>query len=286
VLELAGAAEYEVQRFFDTPTQRWFVFAQDTTSDGQAYVVVNPEAKRDLVLEVPHHPHDSATAQQGARLLRVLAARALVLNKEHRCSDPDPTECPGTTTVCGGAYRESDVAHEPHNAFHVLHRWWSDRDPGTRFVQLHGFAAPEGDQAEVGDGTNNDFDTDSIATAFAEALASHGPEPAAIHACQGAKGPTPQNMCGANNLQGRYTNETGIDECFESTTMSSGRFVHIEQSTSLRDDDESDGWSWADVAAAITDVWPTCTLGRAPEDCDLGPAQPEHPACMCGQPCP
>ena len=286
VLALATDADYALQRFFDTPSQRWFVFAEDTTNDGQAYLVVNPEAKRDLVLEVPHHPHDSATAPQGARLLRALAARALVLNKEHRCSDPDPTSCPGTTTVCAGAYRESDVAHHTRNTFHVLHKWWSDRDVETVFVQLHGFAAPDGDHAEVGDGTNNDFDPTSIATAFATALASHGPEPASIHACQAAEGPTPENMCGTNNLQGRYTNEAGIDECFESTTMSSGRFVHIEQSTTLRDDDERDGWSWTDVRDAIADVWPTCALGRAREDCALGPAQPQHAACTCGDPCP
>jgi hypothetical protein len=285
VLALAADADYALFRFYDVPSERWFLLAEDTTSFGQAYLVVNPEPKRDLVLEVPHHPFDSATAPQGARLLRALAARALVLNKEHRCSDPDPTDCTGNTSVCGGAYRESDVAHHSRNAFHVLHKWWSDRDADTRFVQLHGYDAPDGDHAEVGDGTYNDVDATSIATAFAAALGAHGPDPSSIHACQGAKGPTPSNMCGASNLQGRYTNEAGIDECLDSTSMSSGRFVHLEQSSELRDDDERDGWSWGDVRDAIADVWPDCDLGEALDDCALGPAQAEHPACVCGQPC-
>src|SRR4051812_20161241 len=89
----AAAAGYPVRRFYDTATGRWFVYGYDTTSFGQAYFFVNPFAKRNIVVEVPHEDLEFGTKVEGVRLFRALAARALIVNREHRCSDPDTSAC-------------------------------------------------------------------------------------------------------------------------------------------------------------------------------------------------
>lgn len=284
VLDLAEAAGYELFRFRDTVTQRWLLHARDATADGQAYLFVNPAARRDLVIEAPHHPFDANTAGQGAFLFRSLAARALLLNKAHRCSSQTATACDGTTTACDGFYRASDVAHATDNVFDLAHRWFTDHTTAN-FAQLHGFGAEAGDMAEIGDGTNNDEDPGSVAVTFAEHLSTHVPEPASVHACPGDAGSPPSALCGTTNVQGRYTNEPRDDACTDAASSHSGRFLHIEQALTLRDDDDDDGWSRHDVEAALAQTWPDCTLSNDPRDCDLGPPQPATPDCTCGQPC-
>jgi hypothetical protein len=142
----ARAAGYAVARFYDTDSGRWFVYAYDTTAFGQAYFFINPFAKRNIVIEVPHEGFEPGTKTQGARLFKALAARALIINKEHRCSDRNPSPCSGKTTVCDaspcsgaptdcrGHFRESDVAHHTANTFHLLHMRYTDTDPVTKFV--------------------------------------------------------------------------------------------------------------------------------------------------------
>jgi hypothetical protein len=185
----ASAADYAIYRFYDTASGRWFVYANDTTPFGQAYF--NPFAKRNIVIEVPHEGFESGTKTQGARLFKALAARALMINKEHRCSDPDTSACSGKTHVCGGRFRESDVAHHTANTFHLLHMRHTDMDPVTKFVQLHGFDASPGDMAEIGDGTTKDYAPDSVSVLFANNLDKYVPTPTAVDSCQQYVGTPP-----------------------------------------------------------------------------------------------
>ena len=57
----ARAADYAIARFYDTDSGRWFVYAYDTTPFGQAYLFINPFAKRNIVIEVPHQDFESGT---------------------------------------------------------------------------------------------------------------------------------------------------------------------------------------------------------------------------------
>src|SRR6185436_21117729 len=54
VKSAASTAGYAVFRFYDTGSGRWFVHCYDTSSFGQAYFFINPYAKRNIVIEVPH----------------------------------------------------------------------------------------------------------------------------------------------------------------------------------------------------------------------------------------
>jgi len=277
----ATAANYAVRRFFDTTTGRWFVYGYDTSAFGQAYFFINPYAKRNLVIEVPHEPYDFNTDIQGARLFTALAARVLIINKEDRCSDPDATSCSGSTSACGGYFRESDVAHQDMSTFHLLHKWLDDQPRPSRFIQLHGMQGSSNDMAEISDSTTNDYDVGSISTRFATALDKYVPRPSAVHSCQEAVGNPPSNLCAVTNVQGRYTNDSANNACTTSTSFASDRFLHIEQHPSLRDNDNGDGYFWGDIRDALRDLWPTCDMNNGATDCTLGGAQSQYSKLDC-----
>ena len=281
----ASAAGYAIARFYDTDSGRWFVYAYDTTPFGQAYFFINPFAKRNIVIEVPHEGFDFGTKTQGARLFKALAARALIINKEHRCSDPNSSPCSGETNVCGdnggGSFRESDVAHHTANTFHLLHMRYTDMDLGTKFVQLHGFNATPSDIAEIGDGTTNDYAPDSVSVLFANNLGKYVPKPAAVDSCQQYVGAPPSGLCGSSNVQARYTNNPGGDACLTFTSTYSARFLHLEQGEPLRDDDSSDGWDWGDLRDALLNTWPDCNMNNGAIDCSLGSQQTQYPTMTC-----
>jgi hypothetical protein len=276
----ASSAGYAVRRFYDTATGRWFVYGYDTTAYGQAYFFINPYAKRNLIIEVPHEPYDLDTDIQGARIFTALAARALIINKEHRCSDPDASSCSGTTSACGGAFRESDVAHHDQNTFHLLHKWFDDHDSGTRFVQLHGMGGSSTDMAESADATTNDYDPGSVSVRFANNLDKYVPSPSAVDSCQEYVGNPPSNLCATTNVQGRYTNSS-TNACTASTSLASNRFLHVEQHASLRDNNDSDGYYWGDVRDALRDTWPACDMNNGSTDCTVGPSQTQYSNLAC-----
>jgi 3D (Asp-Asp-Asp) domain-containing protein len=279
----AGDAGYAVRRFYDTDSGRWFVYGYDTTGFGQSYFFINPFAKRNIVIEVPHEDLEYGTKVEGVRLFKALAARALIINKEHRCSDPDTSSCSigQSTTACGGRLRESDVAHHTANTFYLLHKRYTDMDPVTKFVQLHGMGGSASDMVEVGDGTTRDYNTGSVSVAFANNLDLYVPTPSAVDSCQEYTGNPPSALCGETNVEGRYTHARDVSECPASASVDSGRFLHVEQAGTLRDDDGSDGWYWGDIRDALLATWPDCNMNNGDTDCTLGPQQTQYSTLSC-----
>ena len=282
----AADAGYEVIRYYDTDSGRWFVHGRDKTRFGQSYFYINPFAKRNIVIEVPHEPYEPGIAVQGAKIFKDLAARALIINKEDRCSDPDEaTRCNhGSSSACGdGKIRESDVAHNTDNTFHLLHVRFNDMDPETRFVQLHGFRSEPGRQkAVIGDSSTIDVRDDSVSNIFANHLRSKVSSPSTVSSCQERVGDPNPAYCGEANAQGRYTNNG--DAC-TFTGISSKRFLHIEEVPSLRDDDESgDGMSWRDVSEALKLTWRDSYMNNGATDDTLGPRQTQYETLSCPTP--
>jgi hypothetical protein len=269
----ATTAGYAIRRFYDIESGRWFIYGYDTTSYGQAYFFINPFAKRNIVIEVPHEDLEYGTKVEGVRLLKALAARALIINKEHRCSDPDTSPCSigQSTSVCNGRLRESDVAHHTANTFYLLHVRYTDMDPVTKFIQLHGMGGSSSDIVEVGDGTTSDYNTGSVSVLFANNLDRYVPIPSAVDSCQEYAGDPPSAQCGETNAEGRYTNHRDSSECPSSVSADSGRFLHVEQAGALRDDDSSDGWYWGNLRDALLATWLGCNMNNGATDCTLGP---------------
>lgn len=283
VMSRASDAGYLLYRFFDSTTQRWFIFAKDNTGSEQAYLFINPEAKRNIVLELPHAGYEINTDLEGAKLLTSASAYILLINGADRCSSAQIAACGGSSNACG-TNRMSDVAHDTQNSFHRFHRMLSDRNRSTKFVQLHGMGGGASDVAEVSDGSTNGVDLQSIALTFASGIRKNVPNPASIHSCQD-QGSPPTGLCGTTNIQGRYTNSSSSDECRSSTSLSSGRFIHLEQSQTIRDDNSSDGYSWRNVLDGLLTAWPECNLGSSSNDCSLGSQQQKPSGCSCGSIC-
>lgn len=282
----ATNAGYDIIRYYDTDSGRWFVHGRDRTKFGQSYFYINPFAKRNIVIEVPHEPYELGIAVQGAKIFKDLAVRALIINKEDRCSDPDEAiRCNhGSTSACeDGRIRESDVGHNTDNTFHLLHVRFSDMDQGTKFVQLHGFRAESGRQnVVIGDSSTTDVRAGSISNIFANHLRGKVSSPSKVSSCQESVGDPNPAFCGEANAQGRYTNNG--DAC-TFTQSTSWRFLHIEEVPSLRDDDESgDGMSWRDVSEALKLTWSNSYMNNGATDGSLGPRQTQYETLSCPTP--
>jgi hypothetical protein len=242
-VDAAGTAGYRLGRYYDTVSSRWFIVGEDAAGTGQAFFVINPEPKRDLIVEAPHVYATNAklegrTDTQGVRILRQTLGRALLINGADRCQGL-PGGCGGTLSsaaVCdnfpaGDPFRRSDVGHNTDNAFHVLHQKFSDGSASTHFVQLHGNGdarLPSGGLS-VSDGRTT-TNPSSLATRFVTAiqvLPTGALAAGAVNDCA-----TESNiLCGNRNVQGRYTNDAAA-EC-DGTRMPKGgtRFLHLEQKT-------------------------------------------------------
>lgn len=190
---------------------------------------------RKLVLEAPHPIKDASTNTQGVLLLRALQPQLLMIASLQRCEAKLASQCDGSTSLCGGMYRISDVAHEVRAAFHLAHQEAVSATSST-FVQLHGFARKSGEpSAFVSNGTKIAASSGDISLRVRDAInqALQGTNLAKAQSCNDPKD-NQVRLCGTTNVQGRLSN--GVAKaCFQSATKAGGRFVHIEQRRSLRE---------------------------------------------------
>lgn len=250
VVTAAGNAGYRLRRYYDSVSQRWFLFGADASGTGQAYFFINPEPRRDLIIEAPHvyasnSRLEGRTDTEGALLLRQTLGRALLINGADRCQGPQ-NSCGGTFSsdqVCTGyktddPYRKSDAGHNTDSAFHVLHKKFNDVSTSTRFAQLHGNTntdLPNGG-VSVSDSRNwlPEQAPFGLATAFVNALQtlSNGALPAAsVNDCTNEL----KILCGYENAQGRSTNDPGALCGGSSLKVGGLRFLHLEQRSALID---------------------------------------------------
>jgi hypothetical protein len=284
-VEAAARAGYLLGRYHDTVASRWFIVGTDDAGTGQASFIINPEPRRDLIVEAPHVYATNAklegrTDTQGALILRQTLGRALLLNGADRCQGA-PGGCGGTLSsaaVCDGfeagdPFRQSDVGHNTESVFHVLHQKFSDVSASTRFVQLHGNSdgrLPSGGLS-VSDGRTT-ANVSSLATRFVAAIQGLpvGALPAsAVNDC----GTESDILCGYRNVQGRYTNDATA--ACDGVRMPKGgtRFLHLEQrggSSSLIDHPQP-------VIDALRATFP------CPGDCALPAQAIPAPSTSCGE---
>jgi hypothetical protein len=244
-VDTAGAAGYLLGRYYDTVSSRWFIVGADGAETGQAFFIINPEPRRDLIVETPHvyatnTRLEGRTDTEGVLILRQTLGRALLINGADRCQGP-PGGCGGTlssATVCpnagaGDPYRQSDVGHNTDNAFHVLHQKFNDVTASTRFVQLHGNGdarLPSGGLA-VSDGRTT-ANTSSLATHFVATIQGLPTGALAANAVNDCA--TESNiLCGYHNVQGRYTNNAEASCNGGSMPQGGTRFLHLEQKSGV-----------------------------------------------------
>jgi hypothetical protein len=190
--------------------------------------------------------------EEGVFIFKILRAKALFIAGTHRCANSASSSCSGTTNACGTdeAYRISDVAHSVENFFHEAHKAANDSIALVKFVQLHGYDASAGEPAAI---LSNGSETPVGAFAYVNQLAlaiddSLSGDDFAV-SCNNL-GDNGLNLCGTNNVQGRYTNGSS-DECTTAATGFNGQFLHVEQALILRQDNTG----WQLVSDAIDSVF-------------------------------
>lgn len=200
-------------------------------------------------------PHLRAELRIKDQILAAVAQTALgyvrgaVLSGTHRCNRlaEAPEEYQGTTSMCGGTYRISDMAHNVDTIFQDMHDVIRQEYPETYAVQLHGMSA-NGISVSRGEDPDDgwaDHPEDAVTRAHSYAqvwlsgqlagggltaeekkhhdnLTSCTPY---VHSVSGLTAPTRDLHCATRNAQ--------LDR--ERDHNAADRFIHIEQSLYVRD---------------------------------------------------
>ena len=253
-------AGYSIVRYYDTGLgrpKRYYIYAHDTlTADQQAFFVLNPTARRNIVIENAH-PIDDACSKNGAGRLFLsdLAPRALIVSGARRCSSAYPAPCVGSSGMCrqDRKFALSDMAHATSNLFYTAHKIFNDRPAATghttqatKFVQIHSYIYPlDGNRVVIADATAR-----KVVTGTADAISNRleaeidllvpGEASAKTHSCQDGLDPghnyysdptigDSHNRCAEKNVHGRYTNNSNMNTCTGGdTTTATNRFLHLE----------------------------------------------------------
>jgi len=226
---------YRVVIFYDTTTLETYYILEKQSSSANHWgmFVHNPKGKRGrLFIQAPHPKYDSYTDRQATYIFRYNSCRALYITGTHRCNSTMNSSCSGTSTVCGpnGPYKISDQAHTVDGMLQTTTNVVNNYISNLIVIQPHGFAQGEDDpDVIISNGTritptvdyavmlrNNMLLVDDTLT-FKTAHVDFDWD----------------RMIALTNTQGRLINNTS-NPCSNNATQSTGRFIHLEQSYSLR----------------------------------------------------
>ncbi len=122
------------------------------------------------------------------------------------------------------------MAHSTQSFFQSAHEYLSLRYEKAWILSLHGMSD---DGLSISDGTTHDLDKDAAATRFGKALMEEFSEEY-VSSCNSWEGARVElRLCGTTNVQGRFVNGAK-SPCKDEAVESSGRFVHLEQSRTIR----------------------------------------------------
>ena len=192
-----------------------------------------------VVIQAPHAIFDFNTGKQAVYCFRKLQTGFLFLNGTHRCNHDQASTCSGTTSVCGmsQAFRVSDLAHNTTSMYQKTTEVVYDMINDAMFVQLHGFTKlPDDPYVILSNGSDQTPAGADNVVAFKDQLFLQDN----TLTFKIAHVDNWTRLVGFTNTQGRYINQS-TNPCNSSATMTSDRFIHVEQEkTKLRDDQT--GW--------------------------------------------
>jgi len=231
IIELPNAAnlDYILCRDPDDFTVvRWEPRLEGT---GTARFALRLGKSRSIIIGVPHGRFELYTMTQGVELFENLAARALIVNGAHRCTNTSYGSTKGQTAVCGKweFFRDSDLAHAKNSVYQWVHEILVDRYTSDWVISIHG---KSGAGIHVSNGT-----TCAIGESTPSARLIVEMRKDAILRTEGIKScnlfpgvrKITSDLCGTSNVQGRYLN--GHDS---NCKTANDRFIHIEQPINVR----------------------------------------------------
>ena len=251
----ASGLNYQITEFTDTsisPSQIFYVLEEKSPQSNYwgTYVFSKTPTRDNLVIQAPHSKFDTNTGKQAVYCFKNTMARALFINGTHRCNSANYSSCSGTTSVCGSndSYRISDMAHTTTSIFQKTTENVFNAISNSVFIQLHGFGKQSTDPYVIMSNGTRETPTSDYATLIKDALFIEDNsltfELAHINTSW-------TRLIGFTNTQGRLINNSS-DFCTTSATITSGRFIHIEQEKSKLRDDEND---WMKMSNALSNVF-------------------------------
>lgn len=235
------ALGFELLRWHDRGRAYWVARERPRVRGrGWGLYVVDPDARRKLVIEAPHPQHDLHTGTLAAEMMVALEARALIVATTYRCASKLSTTCAGRTGACRqawgrGRYRRSDRAHSTKTFFHAAHVELMDGNPQLIAIQVHGFARRPARRRHIiiSDGTRLPGGRRSFSNRIARAVRRLVPRRKRwrVRSCNELG--RQRYLCGTANVQGRHTNGS-IDSCTRAPRRSKNRFVQVELSLDAR----------------------------------------------------
>ncbi len=227
-------SSYALVQFADSTTGQTYFLLQEapTVEKGWGSVIVNPDAARNLAVEVPHPVFDLDTHRQGADLFRRTGARMLLLAGTHRCSNREQSPCDGQSGVCNdGHYHVSDAAHVVDAPFQAAHEVFVDRWPEMTALSLHGNGNDDCETVFLSSGVVDE--TPPVLDTLARELHERG-------VATGVPSSSSCPLVGSTNVQGRYTNGSS-HPCTDPASTATGTFIHVEQRRDFRADEGAYG---------------------------------------------
>ncbi len=238
--QLGSTLGYEVIHYQDSVSGKAFYLLFETNQlpstafiGGGTYVI--QEQGVNAVLQAPHPQYDSYTGSQAIETFLKANTKFLMLAGTRRDNHTNKSPC------TDGDYQSSDVSHQTQSLFQVVHQILSDADYDTVFIQLHGFgsatlatlqkqcASSNSKLINLSEGIN--YATSPAENSLMQIMRNTVEAGGQIKAC--VYGNDTQSLGGTWNVQARHTNGSA-DNCLSNATVSSKRFVHLEQSYSVR----------------------------------------------------
>lgn len=244
-LPLSLSGIYSLTNFIDMDNnQTYWVLIETGDMDNDGVVdkgwgtfILNPEATRELSIQVTHPIYDSGTMLQGISVFKETNSRTFFLAGTHRYANIAPSNCQPS-------YGQADVAHntntllyttaevllEFYNAtiessirqdsFTVIqfHGMASDSCPGIDVYLTYGIRAPPTKGERI---LNLQMNLQKNNTDWVVAVPNDSP---------------PCRLSGGSNIIGRLLNNVeAVNVCNVSASGYSEKFIHIEQKLDYRD---------------------------------------------------
>jgi hypothetical protein len=206
----------------------------EQTGSGRALVAWRRGPARPLIVGAPHAHLELVTLEQAVTAFERLETRGLVVSGTHRCANAGPSDCEGTSPACGGEegpFQESDMAHVVDSVFQAAHVALATAYPDDWVISLHGM---DYSGISLSDGTTFDGELATPVALLGAALMDAFPSEW-VTSCNAWPGAVvEERLCGTFNVQGRAINGS-VDPCGANASLSSGRFLHLEQSATVRE---------------------------------------------------
>jgi hypothetical protein len=223
---------YQLSEYTDTGYQNhtyYLLREQLPVSRGWGTFIFNPGYQRETAIEIPHPKYDTNTHQEGIDVFRKTGSRFFMMSGTHRCANSEASSCDGTTSVCGtsGLYRVSDMAHFVDAVFQVCHEEAINRHPQLYAFNLHGHANSSCQDFFLSNG--HATNSKPLLYDFKNSLIAAGGVTAAV----AGDGTSTCPLIGSTNVQGRFSNGSP-EPCTQAVSSTIGYFIHIEQSSYVR----------------------------------------------------